>query len=375
MARIRTIKPGFFRHEALFDAERGTGLPLRLAFAGLWTAADREGRFKWRPRELKLDCLPHDDVDFAMVLDGLAAIGLIQKYEVDGECFGFIPNWKKHQVINQREAQSCLPEPSTDLHVPAHAEPVQASAHIPSGVNIPEPLRMTIVARDKKCLRCEAVDDLTVDHIFPRSIGGTHAIKNLRTLCRRCNSARPVAGQGLIDDLAKDGLTLADMQRMCTHVHAQGEGKGREGERKEDSEAIASGADAPLDPAVPEREYFMRGREVLGSKSGAMIANLLKAKGRNVALARAALEQASTKQNPMEFVAAICRGPPQARASTVHQQRQAEGRAILDELHEFNTSPSSRAHPGLLRHDPGDGAEGICGGAGGNLIELSPVRD
>ena len=57
MARIRTIKPEFFRHEALFEAEHRAGLPLRLAFAGLWTAADREGRFKWRPRQLKLDVL------------------------------------------------------------------------------------------------------------------------------------------------------------------------------------------------------------------------------------------------------------------------------------------------------------------------------
>ena len=58
MARIRTIKPEFFRHEALFEAEQATGLPLRVAYAGLFTAADREGRFKWSPRSLKLDCLP-----------------------------------------------------------------------------------------------------------------------------------------------------------------------------------------------------------------------------------------------------------------------------------------------------------------------------
>jgi hypothetical protein len=54
MARIRTVKPDLFRHEGLFDAERASGLPLRIAFAGLWTAADREGRFAWSPRTLKL---------------------------------------------------------------------------------------------------------------------------------------------------------------------------------------------------------------------------------------------------------------------------------------------------------------------------------
>jgi hypothetical protein len=112
MARIRTIKPGFFRHEGLFDAEREDGLPLRLAFAGLWTAADREGRFRWKPRELKLDCLPHDEVDFARVLDALATRGFIVKYEAEGKEYGYIPSWHDHQIINNREKDSDLPEPN-----------------------------------------------------------------------------------------------------------------------------------------------------------------------------------------------------------------------------------------------------------------------
>ena len=48
--RIRTVKPEFFTHEGLFDAEKATKLPLRVAFVGLWCAADREGRFRWEPR-------------------------------------------------------------------------------------------------------------------------------------------------------------------------------------------------------------------------------------------------------------------------------------------------------------------------------------
>jgi hypothetical protein len=74
MGRIRTIKPEFFKHSGLFDGERETGLPLRLGFAGLWTCCDREGRFKWRPRELKLDALPYDECDFSLVLDALASL-------------------------------------------------------------------------------------------------------------------------------------------------------------------------------------------------------------------------------------------------------------------------------------------------------------
>lgn len=121
MARIRTIKPGFFRHFDLYTAERETGLPLRVAFAGLWTAADREGRFKWRPAELKLDCLPFDAVPFERVLESLAVFGFVARYAVDGRQYGYIPSWQKHQVINQREARSVIPPPPDGSHVPAHA--------------------------------------------------------------------------------------------------------------------------------------------------------------------------------------------------------------------------------------------------------------
>jgi len=144
---------------------------------------------------------------------------------------------------------------------------------------------------------------------------------------------------------------------------------------KEDSEANASGADAPIDPSIAEREFFVRGREVLGKSSGGQLAKLKAAKGHNVSLARAAIETAATKQKPAEYIAAVIRGPPAARASTVHQQRQVEGREILNELHEFNTSSCGREDSGLLRHDPGDGSEGVRSGLGGNLIALSASRD
>lgn len=103
------MKPELFTHGELFDAERESKLPLRLAFVALFTCCDREGRFKWRPRELKLACLPFDEVDFSRVLDALATRGFIVRYASD---YGCIPSWNRHQVINNREGQSELPTPS-----------------------------------------------------------------------------------------------------------------------------------------------------------------------------------------------------------------------------------------------------------------------
>jgi hypothetical protein len=125
--RIRTIKPEFFHHEGLFEAELETKLPLRVAFAGLWCIADREGRFKWEPRRIGVQVLPYDGVDFSRVLDALATRAFVLKYRVGDACFGFIPSFLKHQVINNRESQSILPDPEGNIEeTPINTEEIDA---------------------------------------------------------------------------------------------------------------------------------------------------------------------------------------------------------------------------------------------------------
>lgn len=114
MGRIRTVKPELFRHAELFELERSTGFPIRTAFAGLFTACDREGRFRWKPRELKLDVLPYDQLDFADVLDAMNRAGFIVKYEHGNKVFGCIPTWNDHQVVNNKECASRFPGPGDE---------------------------------------------------------------------------------------------------------------------------------------------------------------------------------------------------------------------------------------------------------------------
>lgn len=116
MGRIRTTKPEFYLHEGLYDLEKETGLPCRLAYQGLWTQCDREGRFRWRPRPLKQHILPYDDLDFADVLDALWIGGFIECYESDGEVFGYVPTFPEHQYVNAREKESLLPDPAQCVH-------------------------------------------------------------------------------------------------------------------------------------------------------------------------------------------------------------------------------------------------------------------
>lgn len=110
--RIRTIKPEFFTHEGLYELEKETGLPIRVAFAGLWCVADREGRFKWEPRRIGVSVLPYDGIDFSRVLDALFTRGYVVRYRVKGDEYGSIPSFLRHQIINNRERPSEIPEPS-----------------------------------------------------------------------------------------------------------------------------------------------------------------------------------------------------------------------------------------------------------------------
>ncbi|AUR98120.1 HNH endonuclease [Vibrio phage 1.247.A._10N.261.54.E12] len=50
--------------------------------------------------------------------------------------------------------------------------------------------KIYIMNRDKKCLKCNSVDDLTIDHIIPVSRGGNNHHSNLQVLCRSCNSIK-----------------------------------------------------------------------------------------------------------------------------------------------------------------------------------------
>lgn len=112
--RIRTIKPEAFKDADLWDAEQESGLPLFRAYTALWCQADREGRFAWKPRELKLDCLPYWDGDFSRVLDALVTRGFLVRYVSQGRIYGWIPTLKDHQYFNGKEPKSKLPPPTEE---------------------------------------------------------------------------------------------------------------------------------------------------------------------------------------------------------------------------------------------------------------------
>lgn len=109
MARSRSIKPGFFANEDLIE------LPFeyRLLFAGLWTLADREGRLEDRPKKIKLNIFPGDNVDVDSGLAALARMNFIVRYEVSGIRYIQVTAWSKHQSPHIKETASTMPAPDS----------------------------------------------------------------------------------------------------------------------------------------------------------------------------------------------------------------------------------------------------------------------
>lgn len=106
MARIRNIKPDYFRHEHLQDLEAAhPGAYIMLVYQALWTQCDANGIFPWKPRTLKLDILPFLQYDLEATMHILLQHGYIRQYQTnDGHTYGIVPTFKTHQRITGKEA-------------------------------------------------------------------------------------------------------------------------------------------------------------------------------------------------------------------------------------------------------------------------------
>ncbi|MBI1348801.1 hypothetical protein GC163_21215 [bacterium] len=104
--RARNIKPAFFRNELLAELPAAT----RLLFIGLWCLADREGRLEDRPKRIKLELLPFDEIDIEQALSDLETQGFIKRYVAEGVSVIRVSNFVKHQTPHGTEKDSELPD-------------------------------------------------------------------------------------------------------------------------------------------------------------------------------------------------------------------------------------------------------------------------
>lgn len=280
MARIRSIHPGIFTDEAFMSASAFA----RLLFIGLGCEADDRGIFEWKALTLKARLFPADAIEVLPLLEELEALRMIMRFEVSGKTLGAIRNFCRFQ------------RPKAPKIV--HDIPPEVCDFVSAMVTEDDPLSFSrdVTASERKRRQRERErQNRGNDHDYnvtdDPNIGNCHA----------------------------SAVTHSVMSRQME----EGGGKREEEIRKgEYSEADASGEKPPCvsDPSIVERELFSRGREVLGKTNGAMIAKLKKAKGGNVALARAAIEVASQKENPREYIAAIVKNGERQTVKFVQQR-------------------------------------------------------
>lgn len=106
---------------------------------------------------------------------------------------------------------------------------------------------------------------------------------------------------------------------------------------------------------VERKSLFDRGDEIFGPGAGGLIQNLLAVKHGNVALTRAAIEQASTMDNPRQYVGGIIRGGSNA----ANRNGNAGGRGGG-----FDTV--------VARIDTGRTPSGVSSPAGGDAADAAP---
>lgn len=150
MARVRNIKPSFFKNEDLAECSAFA----RLLFAGLWTIADREGRLEDRPKRIKADILPYDTVDGEQLLAELAAKNFIARYEIEGNKYIQILTFTEHQKPHQNEQASVIPAQdgsTTMAPSPSHQGNDNSGSNLnqTSNLSLEEPLRpVPVTARE-----------------------------------------------------------------------------------------------------------------------------------------------------------------------------------------------------------------------------------
>src|SRR5258705_9379383 len=103
MGRIRSVHPGLFKDEAVMELS----MTARFLAIGIWTLADDHGVFEWKPKVIRAELFPGDNVEIEALLDELVRQGCIVRFEDSGRAYGAIRNF----LVYQRPPPPSYPPP------------------------------------------------------------------------------------------------------------------------------------------------------------------------------------------------------------------------------------------------------------------------
>jgi hypothetical protein len=113
MARIRSIKPDLCKDETLAGVSRDA----RWLFVGLITISDDYGRFRAHDALIRGEVFPYDDVtrdEVGAWVAELVDAGRIRTYTVEGQAYGHLVNWARHQRVDNGGKSDIPPPPHDD---------------------------------------------------------------------------------------------------------------------------------------------------------------------------------------------------------------------------------------------------------------------
>lgn len=93
MARIRSIHPGLFTDEAFASLS----MAARVLLLGIWTEADDQGVFEWKPVTLKMRIFSADNVDVVPLMEELKVADAIRSFSFEGKPCGAVRNFCRYQ--------------------------------------------------------------------------------------------------------------------------------------------------------------------------------------------------------------------------------------------------------------------------------------
>lgn len=93
MSRIRSVHPGLFTDETFVSLSDAA----QIFYVGLWTEADDQGLFEWKPLTLKMRLRPCSNSPVDPLLDELIAGNAIKRIMLNGKAYGAIRNFRKYQ--------------------------------------------------------------------------------------------------------------------------------------------------------------------------------------------------------------------------------------------------------------------------------------
>lgn len=98
MARIRTIKPEFWVDDVMVELSFAE----RLLFIGLWNFADDDGYIENKPKRIKMQIFPADNILIEDSLSALVNAGRVEIVQSDQGELLRITNWERHQSISRK---------------------------------------------------------------------------------------------------------------------------------------------------------------------------------------------------------------------------------------------------------------------------------